>query len=79
MKVKNFAGFVRSKRLDEQSMSDFSQYDWTERGQDSQPPNSGFEGTSSEPMDYSAGYYGEENDEDIVDINDSKERPDTKD
>jgi len=68
MRVKKFRDFVRSGRVVEQSYSDFSQHTWSEAGQDSMPPNSGFEGTSAEPMDYSAGYYGENPEDAPVEI-----------
>ncbi|CAB4159360.1 hypothetical protein UFOVP699_99 [uncultured Caudovirales phage] len=56
MKIKNFSNYL----LTENSDLDWSDKNWDERGMSAEnPPNSGFEGTSSEPMDYFGGDYGE--------------------
>lgn len=72
MKIKDFSSFLKS-RIHENSDMDFSMQTWGESGQDSHPPNSGFEGTSGEPMDYTAGYTGEEDENDPVIMDDDTE------
>ena len=60
MKVYSFSQFMLSKKTNENSDLDWSDKNWDERGMSGEnPPNSGFEGTSSEPMNYSGGDYGE--------------------
>jgi hypothetical protein len=77
VKIKNFSSFLKS-RVNENSDMDFSMQTWGEVGQDSHPPNSGFEGTSGEPMDYTAGYTGEEEEEDPIIIDDERVKERTK-
>lgn len=56
MKIKKFYDFV----INENSDLDWSDKNWGEVDQDGRnPPNSGLEGTSAEPMDHSGGDYGE--------------------
>jgi hypothetical protein len=74
LKLQNFTGFLKLSSLHENSDMDFSMQTWGEVGQDSQPPNSGFEGTSGEPMDYSAGYTGEEEEDDTISIDDERKK-----
>ena len=58
--MKSFLDFIGSKRINENSDLDWSDKNWGEAGMDGEnPPNSGLEGTSAEPMDYTAGDYGE--------------------
>lgn len=65
MKVKNFSTFINSRKTNENSDLDWSDKNWDESGVDgTNPPNSGLEGTSAEPMDYTAGDYGETSDKD---------------
>jgi hypothetical protein len=65
MKVNNFAQFVKSIQTNENSDLDWSDKNWDESGVDGvNPPNSGFEGTSAEKMDYTAGDYGETGEDD---------------
>jgi hypothetical protein len=72
LKIHNFTGFLKNHKLYENSDMDFSMQTWGEAGQESQPPNSGFEGTSGEPMDYTAGYAGEEPEDPEIQIGDDK-------
>jgi hypothetical protein len=78
MKIINFNTFVASIKVNENSDMDFSMHTWGEIGQDSQPPNSGFEGTSGEPMDYTAGYSGENPEEEPVILDKKKDKTDKK-
>ena len=65
MKVKNFSTFINSRKTNENSDLDWSDKNWDESGVDgTNPPNSGLEGTSAEPMDQTAGDYGETSDKD---------------
>ena len=65
MKVHNFTQFITSIQTNENSDLDWSDKNWDESGVDGvNPPNSGLEGTSAEPMDYTAGDYGETGEED---------------
>jgi hypothetical protein len=62
MAIKSFAAFIKTN---ENSDLDWSDKNFDEAGVDgANPPNSGFEGTSAEQMDYTAGDYGETADED---------------
>ena len=62
MKLKSFSIFIN-----ENSDLDWSDKNWGEAGMDGEnPPNSGLEGTSAEPMDYTAGDYGETSEEDVI-------------
>lgn len=66
MKIKDFSTFV-SHKINENSDLDWSDKNWGEAGIDGEnPPNSGLEGTSAEPMDYTAGDYGETSEEDVI-------------
>lgn len=61
MKIKNFIEYLK---VSENSDLDWSDKNWGELGQDGvNPPNSGFEGTSAEKMDFLAGDYGDLSDE----------------
>ena len=74
----NFDQFVTSIKTNENSDLDWSDKNWGEAGQDAEnPPNSGFEGTSAEPMDYHAGDYGELADENELSMEDDIERVDS--
>jgi hypothetical protein len=71
MKIKRFSEFIK---LSENSDLDWSDKNWGEAGVDGEnPPNSGLEGTSAEPMEYNAGDYGETAEEDEI-LDDSDER-----
>lgn len=62
MKLKSFSIFIN-----ENSDLDWSDKNWGEAGMEGEnPPNSGLEGTSAEPMDYTAGDYGETSEEDVI-------------
>jgi len=62
VKLKSFSIFIN-----ENSDLDWSDKNWGEAGMDGEnPPNSGLEGTSAEPMDYTAGDYGETSEEDVI-------------
>jgi hypothetical protein len=66
MKIKKFNDFLKTN---ENSDLDWSDKNWTDRDTEGvNPPNSGLEGSSAEPMDYSAGDYGEIADEPEVDL-----------
>ena len=75
MKVNNFSAFMRTRKVEENSDSDFSMQTWGEAGRDNQPPNSGFEGTSAEPMDFFGGNADGFDDEILID---DEERSATK-
>lgn len=75
--MRSFSDFLNLKKFNENSDLDWSDKSWGEAGQDAEnPPNSGFEGTSAEPMDYSAGDYGETAEENELSIEDEVERKD---
>jgi hypothetical protein len=75
MKVHNFTRFISSIKTNENSDSDWSDKNWDEAGVDGEnPPNSGLEGTSAEPMDYTAGDYGETGEKDAL-MDDEREDP----
>lgn len=78
MKIYDFDCFLKNRGLLENSDMDFSMNTWGEVGQESQPPNSGFEGTSGEPMDYTAGYSGENPEEEPVNISEKKNKTNKK-
>lgn len=72
MKIKRFSEFLA---VLENSDLDWSDKSWGEVGQDGvNPPNSGFEGTSAEKMDFSAGDYGDLSDEEILIDDDAEEK-----
>jgi hypothetical protein len=73
MKIKTFQQYFK---LNENSDLDWSDKNWDERGQDAEnPPSNGFEGSSAEPMNYSAGITDEEeNDFTQVDDNFQKKK-----
>ena len=67
MKMHNFTQFIQAIQINENSDLGWSDKNWTERDTEGvNPPNSGLEGSSAEPMDYNAGDYGETGDEDIL-------------
>ena len=67
MKVKYFLTFTKYIKTNENSDLDWSDKNWDESGVDGEnPPNSGFEGTSAEKMDYYAGDYGETSETDAL-------------
>jgi len=75
MKVHNFTQFISSIKTNENSDLDWSDKNWDESGVDGEnPPNSGFEGTSAEKMDYTAGDYGETGEKDAL-LDDEREDP----
>jgi hypothetical protein len=79
MKVYSFSQFMLSKKTNENSDLDWSDKNWDERGMSGEnPPNSGFEGTSSEPMNYSGGDYGENPEETIEDETGSDDKKGSK-
>jgi hypothetical protein len=64
VKLKRFSEFLN---VFENSDLDWSDKNWGELGQDGvNPPNSGFEGTSAEKMDFSAGDYGDLSDDALL-------------
>jgi hypothetical protein len=74
MKIKDFSTFV-AHRTNENSDLDWSDKNWGEAGRDAEnPPNSGLEGTSAEPMGYNAGDYGKTGEEDTY-IDNNKQDP----
>ena len=76
--MRSFSDFLNLKKFNENSDLDWSDKNWSEAGQDAEnPPNSGFEGTSAEPMDYHAGDYGELADENELSMEDDIERVDS--
>jgi len=75
MKVYSFSQFMMSQKTNENSDLDWSDKNWDERGMSGEnPPNSGFEGTSSEPMDYYGGDYGENPEETVDDETGSNDK-----
>lgn len=65
IKIVNFNQFMASAKTNENSDLDWSDKNWDEAGVDGEnPPNSGLEGTSAEPMSYTAGDYGETSEKD---------------
>jgi len=63
--MKSFLDFISSRRTYENSDLDWSDKNWGEAGMDAENPhNSSLEGTSAEPMDYTAVAYGKTADED---------------
>jgi hypothetical protein len=67
MKVHNFTQFITSRKTNENSDLDWSDKNWSDRDIEGvNPPNSGFEGTSAEKMDYTAGDYGETGEKDAL-------------
>jgi hypothetical protein len=72
VKIKRFSEFLA---VLENSDLDWSDKSWGEVDQDGvNPPNSGFEGTSAEKMDFSAGDYGDLSDEEILIDDDAEEK-----
>lgn len=67
IKIVNFNQFMASAKTNENSDLDWSDKNWDEAGVDGEnPPNSGLEGTSAEPMNYTAGDYGETSEKDAL-------------
>ena len=72
MVIKTFQQYLK---ISENSDLDWSDKNWDERGQDAEnPPLNGFEGSSAEPMNYSAGLTGNEEDFTQVDDNFQKKK-----